>query len=76
MIFRAFLVPMLLPVRERLTSCEGPPLRSLTVDNQAGLRVDLDSDVSSFVPIENGPARGVVYTVADTDREGLWFAPR
>jgi len=50
---------------------------TLTVVNtKTGAVVDLDREVSSFVQIENGPARGIVYSVSDPERQGLWFAPR
>lgn len=53
----------------------GGTLTALREDT--GQRVDLDEGVNSFAPIENGPARGIVYTVRDDgERQGLWFAPR
>lgn len=36
----------------------------------------LDRGVTSFRDVERGPARGIVYSVAEATRRGLWFAPR
>lgn len=43
---------------------------------ELGITTVLDKDVSTFRDVERGPARGIVYSVVDEARRGLWFAPR
>lgn len=38
--------------------------------------VVIDTGVRTFREVESGPARGIVYSVHDEARRGLWFAPR
>ena len=43
---------------------------------ELGVTELLDTHVDSYRPVEVGPARGIVYSVRDEARRGLWFAPR
>lgn len=41
-----------------------------------GSTFDIDERVQTFLPVELGSARGMVYSVPDGPRRGLWYAPR
>lgn len=61
-------------IHDLMPKQQGGTLSAIRRDT--GQRADLDEGVTSFSPIENGPARGIVYAVHGGEREGLWFAPR
>lgn len=45
-------------------------------DRTTGAVVDVAEGVTKFAPVELGGARGLVYTVPDGERRGLWYVPR